>query len=200
MNISYLKYHPSVIYRAILRKVVRKSTRDNPERYCRWFWVHCSSKTFERMAREAYRRMFASAKGKWQKLFRQLQCQEQWIDRIPYYLSGLSRAHFSDNLSRNSCIKAENSSTLYKFREGRKRLRPMGSNANRKNNAFLISWDKMTAAWQRSIRFGKVQHLNRALNCEWPFHMNWYWKCLQCREWCFYDYIIYARMIFFLFL
>ena len=111
------------------------------------------------------------------------------------------RVHiFSDNLSRNSCIKAENSSTLYKFREGRKRLRLMGSNANRKNNAFFISWDKMTAAWQRSIRFGKVQHLNRALNCEWPFHMNWYWKCLQCREWCFYDYIIYARMNFFLFL
>ena len=32
--------------------------------------------------------------------------QEQCIDHIPYYLSGLSRAHFfSDNLSRNSCIK-----------------------------------------------------------------------------------------------
>ena len=30
--------------------------------------------------------------------------QEQCIDHIPYYLSGLSRAHFSDNLSRNSCI------------------------------------------------------------------------------------------------
>ena len=29
--------------------------------------------------------------------------QEQSIDHIPYYLSGLSRAHFSDNLSRNSC-------------------------------------------------------------------------------------------------
>ena len=26
------------------------------------------------------------------------------VDRIPYYLSGLSRALFSDNLSRNSCI------------------------------------------------------------------------------------------------
>ena len=26
------------------------------------------------------------------------------IDRIPYYLSGLSRALFSDNLSRNICI------------------------------------------------------------------------------------------------
>ena len=30
--------------------------------------------------------------------------QEQCIDHIPYCLSGLSRAHFSDNLSRNSCI------------------------------------------------------------------------------------------------
>ena len=40
-------------YTAISRKVVRKSARDNPERYCGWFWVHCSSKKFERMAREA---------------------------------------------------------------------------------------------------------------------------------------------------
>ena len=31
--------------------------------------------------------------------------QEQCIDHIPYYLSRLSRAHFSDNLSRNSCIQ-----------------------------------------------------------------------------------------------
>ena len=36
--------------------------------------------------------MFVSAKGKQQKYFRQLQCQEQCIDRIPYYPSGLSRA------------------------------------------------------------------------------------------------------------
>ena len=34
--------------------------------------------------------MFASAKGKQQKQVRQLQC----IDRIPYFLLGLSRAHF----------------------------------------------------------------------------------------------------------
>ena len=38
--------------------------------------------------------MFANAKGKQQKLVRQLQCQEQCIDYIPYHLSGLSRAHF----------------------------------------------------------------------------------------------------------
>ena len=49
--------------------------------------------------------MFASAKGNQQKQVRQLQCQEQCTDHIPYYLSGLSRAHFSYNLSRNSCIQ-----------------------------------------------------------------------------------------------
>ena len=38
--------------------------------------------------------MFASVKGKQQKQVRQLQCQEQRIAHIPYYLSGLSRAHF----------------------------------------------------------------------------------------------------------
>ena len=47
--------------------------------------------------------MFASAKGKQQKKVRQLQCQEQCIDHIPHYLSVLLRAHFSDNLSQNSC-------------------------------------------------------------------------------------------------
>ena len=49
--------------------------------------------------------MFASAKGNQQKQVRQLQYQEQCTDHIPYYLSGLSRAHFSYNLSRNSCIQ-----------------------------------------------------------------------------------------------
>ena len=38
--------------------------------------------------------MFAGAKRKQQKQVRQLQCQEQCIDHIPYYLSRLSRAHF----------------------------------------------------------------------------------------------------------
>ena len=41
------------MYTAILRKVVGKSAHDNPERYCGWFLVHCSSKKFERMAQEA---------------------------------------------------------------------------------------------------------------------------------------------------
>ena len=41
-----------------------------------------------------------SNKSRFDRYSRQKQC----IDHIPYYLSGLSRAHFSDNLSRNNCI------------------------------------------------------------------------------------------------
>ena len=40
-------------YTAISRKFVGKSARDNPERYCGWFLVHCFSRKFERMALEA---------------------------------------------------------------------------------------------------------------------------------------------------
>ena len=43
------------MYTAISRKVVGKSACDNPERYCGWFWVCCSSKKFERMVREGPR-------------------------------------------------------------------------------------------------------------------------------------------------
>ena len=41
------------LYTAVSRKAVGKSARDNPERYCGWFLVHCFSKKFQRMAREA---------------------------------------------------------------------------------------------------------------------------------------------------
>ena len=40
-------------YTAISRKVVGKRARYNPEKYCGWFWIHCYSKKFKRMTREA---------------------------------------------------------------------------------------------------------------------------------------------------
>ena len=40
-------------YTAISGKVVGKSAREYPERYCGLLRVHCFSKKFERMAREA---------------------------------------------------------------------------------------------------------------------------------------------------
>ena len=59
-------------YTAISREVF-ESARDNPERHCGWFWVLCSSKKFERIGTKGRGNMFESAKGKQQKLVRQLQ-------------------------------------------------------------------------------------------------------------------------------
>ena len=55
--------------------------------------VHCFSKKFQTMAREAMD-MFASAKGK----------QEQCIDHIHITFQDCRMHSFSDNLSRNSCM------------------------------------------------------------------------------------------------
>ena len=89
---------------AISRKVVGKSARDNPEKYCGWFWVPCCPKKLERMAGEAMGIylwvLMESNKSRFDNYSRQEEC----IDHIPYYLSGLSRARFPDNLSPNSCI------------------------------------------------------------------------------------------------
>ena len=89
-------------------------------------WVVLSSLSFKEIWKNDTRghgRMFASAKGKQQKQVRHLQCQEQCIDHIPYYLSDLSRALFSDNLSRNSCMqqndwKTAGTNTRCPLREG----------------------------------------------------------------------------------
>ena len=60
-------------------------------------WVVLNSLLFKEVWKNDTRghvQMFVSAERKQRKQFRQLQCQEQCIDHIPYYLSGLSRAHF----------------------------------------------------------------------------------------------------------
>ena len=78
----------------ISRKVVAESTRDNPEMYCGWFLVHFSRKEFERTAQDAMEVCLRELKERNKSRLRQQQCQEQCIDHIPYYLSGLSRALF----------------------------------------------------------------------------------------------------------
>ena len=61
-------------------------------------------RNLKELARTGHENVFASANGKEQSRFDSYSGQEQCIDHIPYYLAGLSRAHFSDNFSRNSCI------------------------------------------------------------------------------------------------
>ena len=57
-----------------------------------------------REAIDVFLRMLKKSNNLLQKI-RQLHCQEQRIDHIPYYLPGLPHVHISsDNLSQNSCI------------------------------------------------------------------------------------------------
>ena len=77
---------------AISRKVVGKSARYNPERYCGWLYGHFSSKKFERIVREATDICLRVLKESNKNRFDSFSRYEQCIDHIPYYLSGLSRA------------------------------------------------------------------------------------------------------------
>ena len=75
-----------------------KGWRKKCTRQCRKvLWVILSSQSvFNKIWKNGtrgYGQMCASTKGKQQKYFRQLQGQEQFIDHILYYISGLSRAH-----------------------------------------------------------------------------------------------------------
>ena len=59
-----------------------------------WRYEILFFKEIQEIGKKGHGQMSASAKGQQQKQVRQLQCQEQCIDHISYYLSGLSRAHF----------------------------------------------------------------------------------------------------------
>ena len=75
-----------------------KSCRKKCTRQCRKvLQVVLSSLFFKEICKNGTRGhglMFIIAKGKKQQQVRQLQCREQVITHIPYYLSGLSRTHF----------------------------------------------------------------------------------------------------------
>ena len=79
-----------VPHTAISGKVVGKSARDNPERYCGWVLVHCFSNKFQTMAREAMdvglRVLQESNKSRFDSY--------SVRNSIPYCLSRLSRAQF----------------------------------------------------------------------------------------------------------
>ena len=91
-------------YTAISRKVVGKSARDNPERYCGWFWVHSSTKKFERMAGEAMDICLRVLKEK-KKAGSTAAVVRYSVMIISHITFRDCRVHFfGDNLSRNSCI------------------------------------------------------------------------------------------------
>ena len=99
MHVSYL-----ALYTAISRKVVGKSAQNNPEGFCEWFCLHCSSKKFERMTREAMDICLQVLKESSKSRFDCYSVRNSVS--IIYHISFWDcRVHiFSDNLSRNSCI------------------------------------------------------------------------------------------------
>ena len=92
------------LYTAISRKVVGKSAHDNPERYCGWFWVHCSSKKVDRMAREAMDMCLRVLKESNQSRFDSYKVRNSALIISHITFQGCRVHIFSDNLTRNSCI------------------------------------------------------------------------------------------------
>ena len=94
----------AVCHTAISRKVVGKSACDKPERYYGWFWVHCSSKKFERMAQEAMDICLWVLKESNKCMFDSYNVRNSVLI-ISHTTFRDCRMHiFTDNLSRNSCI------------------------------------------------------------------------------------------------
>ena len=97
-----------VAYTAISRKVVAKSARDNPERYCGWFWIHCCPKKFKKRIREATDVCLRELKESNKSRFDSYSVRNSVLI-ISHITFRDCRVHiFSDNLSRNSCKWAVN--------------------------------------------------------------------------------------------
>ena len=92
-------------YTAISRKVVGKSARDNAERYCGWFWVHCSSKKLKEWHERAWTYVYNCSKERNNRRFSSYSVRNRLLI-ISHITFRDCRVHnFSVNLSRNSCIK-----------------------------------------------------------------------------------------------
>ena len=83
--------HSAVWYR-YFEEGCRKQCRRQSQWCCGWFWIHCSSKQFERMTRKAMDVCLLVLKLSNKSRFDSYSVRIS--DHIPYYLSGLSRAHF----------------------------------------------------------------------------------------------------------
>ena len=103
----YVCRHKNIYDTPISRKVVGKSARNKPERYCGWFWADCFSKKFERMAGEAVDICLRVLKESNKSRFDSYSVRNSVLI-ISHITFRDCRVHmFSDNLSRNSCIQSE---------------------------------------------------------------------------------------------
>ena len=76
----------------------------NPERYCGWFWIHCSPKKFERTTREAMDVCLRELKESNKSRFDSYSVRNGVLIISHITFRGCGVHTFSDNLSWNSCI------------------------------------------------------------------------------------------------
>ena len=94
------------LHTAVSRKVLRKSARDNPERYCGWFLGHWFSKKFQRAAREATDICLRVLKESNKSRFDSYSVRNSVLI-ISHITFRDCRVHsFCDNLSRNRCMSS----------------------------------------------------------------------------------------------
>ena len=79
---------------AISRKVVGKSARDNPKGIVGGFEFTVLQRNLKELARKAMKMCLRVLTESNESRFDSYSREEQCIDHIPYYLSGLSRANF----------------------------------------------------------------------------------------------------------
>ena len=139
-------------------RLSERGARNRSERYRGWFSIHCSSKKFERMAREAMEIRLCVLKESSKSRLDSYSCQEQCIDHIPFYISGLSCAHFSDNLSLNSCIDMYVAWATFAMRRNEARTKAGGKIVNTTLN---LSW------YRYAQRKGFLVYMNRNIICFW---------------------------------
>ena len=96
-------------------RLSEKGKRDKPERYCGWFWFHCSSKKFEGVARETIDVFLRVLKESNNRRFDSYSVRNSLLI-ISHITFRDCRVHiFSDNLSRNSCKKNRPILLLFNF-------------------------------------------------------------------------------------
>ena len=148
-------------------RLSEKSAHDNPERYCGWFWVYCSSKKFERMAREAMDISLLVLKKKTTKVGSTATVVRNSVLVISHIAIRDCRVHtFFRQLFLNRCIQP--------------RLLWVKSYANEEK---CKQWRQQRFAYTHTCQLSRIQHQSPALPYGSPYLPDkiifWAFLCLD---------------------
>ena len=131
------------------KRLWEKSAREHPERYCGWFWVHCSSKKSERMAREAMEICLRVLKESNKSRFESYSVRNSELIVSHTTFRDCRVQIFSDSLSRNSCISGMRRSVSSPHKRLRRELKKWRAEEYfwRTSRCFIWWWSTVSNAW-----------------------------------------------------